>query len=260
MSDWTSTILLFASVGILAYIKNQNNWNNKKMEQSVPVSILKNTDSKTADPIPAPADPKPADPVLMPQKDLSDKTKTALQEAIDKKDEKTEKWIKVSIQKGYEGVGVIPYIFDPVKLIFYFVLGINKKGDAEYPGGKVELTDSDKEDTVRREVLEETGLDIAKNRFVTGFDVNGGTTGFPSYVFVVEFTDSEFKQMKSKDKTFSEFILVQNIFGDKVKDENTGKEYDVRNFNKKYVLPQVMNRLFDYIEHQRALRVPAQKR
>jgi ADP-ribose pyrophosphatase YjhB (NUDIX family) len=210
MSNWTALLFVFAGIGALAYIKKQ------KMDK---------------------------------QAGLSDKTKEALQKAIDEKDQKTQKWIENSIVKGYEGVGVIPYVYDPDKKIFYFVLGINKKGEAEYPGGKVEEDDVDQKDTVSREVLEETGLTIPRDRFVTSFQVTGGTTGYPSYVFLVEVSSTEFGKMKSADGTFTSFILVQNVVGcDTVKDEATGKEYEVRKFNKKYVLPQIKDPLLAHVE------------
>lgn len=180
---------------------------------------------------------------------LSNKTKEALAKAIVENDQKTKKWIEISIEKGYEGVGVIPYVYDPIKQLFYFVLGINKKGEAEYPGGKVEEVDSDKEDTVSREVAEETGLIIPRNRFVISFEVNGGTTGYPSYVFLVEISDNEFNQMTSVDGTFVKFIKVQNVVGcETVKDEATGTDYELRKFNKKYVLPQIRDDVLAYIE------------
>lgn len=169
---------------------------------------------------------------------FSQKTKEALEKAISEGDTKAEKWIRTSAEKGYEGVGVLLYLEEAGKKLF--VLGINKKNEAEYPGGKCEECDKDLESTVSREVKEETGLYIDKKRFVNGLKVTGGTTGYPSYVFLVEISLEEFMNIQSPDGTFSTFITVENILDcEKVKDYVSGTEYELRKFNRKYVIPQI---------------------
>jgi 8-oxo-dGTP pyrophosphatase MutT (NUDIX family) len=175
---------------------------------------------------------------------LSDKTKEALKKATDENDSKTLKWIETSIAKGYEGVGVIFYILDNKKISY--VLGVNKKGEAEYPGGKVEASDSSKEATVQREVEEETGLYFPLERFVKCFEINGGTTGYPSYLFLVEISIEEFQHLKSKDGTFSKFIKVPEVI-DCEQVHSNGTAYELRKFNRKYVLPQIKDSLIEYI-------------
>ena len=163
---------------------------------------------------------------------LSEKTKKALAEA--EGNEKELKWIQTSIAKGYEGVGVI-FTCDN-----NYVLGINKKREAEYPGGKVELEDASIVDTVKREVQEETGLSLDPARFETKYQVTGGTTGYPSWVYIVNLTEEEFQKLTSTDGTFSKFIKVKTIKNvDQVVDVLTGEAYEIRKFNKKYVLPQI---------------------
>lgn len=184
-----------------------------------------------------------------PEPELSEKTKTSLQEAIEKKDTKTEKWIQTSIKKGYEGAGVIFYVVRDEQI--FYVLGINKKNEAEYPGGKCEDDDTNIESTVAREVLEETGLFIEKNRFVNKCPITGGTTGYPSYVFFVKITEEEFSKLHSKDGTFSKFITVDNIIDcEKVKDSDSGTEYELRKFNRKYVIPQIKDSILNLIVSQ----------
>lgn len=189
---------------------------------------------------------------------LSEKTKEALAKAIADKDTKTEKWIKTSAQKGYEGVGVIPYTVRNKKVSF--VLGINKKNEAEYPGGKCEDADEDLESTVQREVREETGLIINKDRFVNGLQVTGGTTGYPSYVFLLPISEEEFGALRSPDNTFSKFIKVDQIVDcEKVTDTVSGEEYELRKFNRKYVIPQVKNSIEELVRKEQCDIVDAVK-
>jgi 8-oxo-dGTP pyrophosphatase MutT (NUDIX family) len=177
----------------------------------------------------------------MSEKIVSTKTLEELKKAIKNEDLKTAKWITNSIDKGHEGAGVVPYIYENGG--FHFILGINKEGFAEYPGGKVEENDTCVEDTARREFNEETSYIINRERLNTFFQINGGTTGYPSYVFLVKFDQRDFdiiKQAKSTDGTFTDFIKVSNIFDcDKVTDALTNKEYEIRKFNKKYIFPQI---------------------
>lgn len=173
------------------------------------------------------------------------KAREALIKAIADGDTKTEKWIRTSIVKGYEGVGVIPYIRKENKVLF--VLGINKKGEAEYPGGKCEDQDNDLASTVRREVVEEIGLLIDKNRFVNGLQITGGTTGYPSYVFLVEINEADFNLLYSIDGTFSKFILTENIVDCDLITDYYGIEYELRKFNKKYVIPQIRDSILKIV-------------
>jgi hypothetical protein len=179
-------------------------------------------------------------------KELSEKTKKALATATMEGDTKTVTWIRISAFKGWEGAGFIPFIFADGKI--EYILGINKKKEAEYPGGKTKMKDGSKKETVKRETEEEIGLKLPLERFNDGFEVNGGTTGYPSYVYLVEITEEEFSRLKSKDKTFTSFIRVDSIFDcDTVTDKLTGKQYEVRKFNKKYVLPQVKEAVLDFV-------------
>jgi 8-oxo-dGTP pyrophosphatase MutT (NUDIX family) len=181
----------------------------------------------------------------------------ALEKAIAENDSKTEKWIRTAITKGYEGVGIIPYLKKNNLLLF--ILGINKKNETEYPGGKVEESDTDLIHTVQREVLEETNLTIDRSRFEDpdlGLDlgrgpleITGGTTGYPSYVFLVEFTEDEFLKMYSKDGTFSKFILTKNIINTEIiVDDISGTEYPFRKHNRKYVIPQIQDKLQELVD------------
>jgi len=194
------------------------------------------------------------EPEPEPEPELSEKTKQALDKARAEKDKKTENWILTSIKKGYEGAGVIFYLkqtrYEPVEKMF--VLGINKENKAEYPGGKCEEEDNDIESTAAREVLEETGLIIDRSRFVNGLKVTGGTTGYPSYVFLVEITMNEFLSLIastscSPDNTFIGFITVDNILDtEKVLDSVSKTEYELRKFNRKYVIPQIKDAIISY--------------
>jgi 8-oxo-dGTP pyrophosphatase MutT (NUDIX family) len=162
---------------------------------------------------------------------LSEKTQEALRLA---KDEKTKQWILTAIDKDFEGAGAI-FVMDDC-----YVLGVNKKGEAEYPGGKVEEQDGGIFDTVLREIREETGLQLDKGRVRELHGINGGTTGYQSFVCKVRITPDEFKQMKSEDGTFSHFIRVKRIKGEEtVVDIDTGAVFPVRKFNHKYVIPQI---------------------
>lgn len=198
----------------------------------------------------------------------SSKTLDALKQAVEKLDSQIKKsgvgelvkelkeiqWIVTSIDKGYEGAGVIPYIGTGVNK--RFVLGINKKGEAEYPGGKVENEDSDMISTARREFFEETGIDIERARFHTKCEITGGNTGFASHIFLVQITESEFEAMNlpvcgecnRTDGTFTGgFIQVDEIVSPEgedaklanVVDIKTKTVYPIRKFNREYVLPQI---------------------
>jgi len=180
---------------------------------------------------------------------LPEKTKEALAKAIADKDTKTEKWIRTSIKKGYEGVGIIPYTVHDKRVSF--VLGINKDNKAEYPGGKCEEADEDLKGTVQREVQEETGLIIDKDRFVNGLQVTGGTTGYPSYVFLVAITEEEFSGLRSPDSTFSKFIKVNKIIDcENVRNAFGDDEYEFRKFNRKYVIPQVKESIEELVRKE----------
>jgi hypothetical protein len=167
-----------------------------------------------------------------------------------RKFDKQAEWVETSKKAGYEGAGVIFYVFDRGDV--FFILGINKDNKAEYVGGKIEKTDKDLVDTVQRETKEETGLNIERNRFDHRFKITGGTTGFPSFVFLVQITPKEFLQMKSEDGTFRKFIKTLDMFGDGVPPnviDSDGNVYNVRNFNYKYVYPQIKVELEAYLKN-----------
>ena len=160
-----------------------------------------------------------------------------------KKNTMVEEWTRVSILKGYQGCGVIPFLDTEDGL--RFVLGINKDGKAEYPGGKIEEIDTGPISTALRELKEETGLVLSEDRLSNEpFRIDGGTTGYPAYVFTTKISEDEFASMSGKgDGTFSEFIRVKTIFpedgGDCVIDDK-GDRYVIRNFIRKYVLSQLV--------------------
>lgn len=165
------------------------------------------------------------------------------------KQNKQNEWLETSKAAGYEGAGVIFYYNS--ENTTYFVLGINKKNEAEYVGGKVEKEDKDVIDTVQREIKEETGLYIREFRLHQRFKITGGTTGCPSFLFCVQITDAEFLDMKSEDGTFTKFIKTTNMFGSletpKLVDSN-GDVYDIRKFNYKYVYPQIKEEFENYFK------------
>jgi 8-oxo-dGTP pyrophosphatase MutT (NUDIX family) len=216
---WFNTAIVLALVSLaIGYIKLTER--RKKLmskENDIPIELELEPESNT---------------------ELSDKTKEALATV---KDVNILKWIHTAIEKGYEGVGVIFTTKDN------YVLGINGKNEAEYPGGKVELADINLLDTAKREILEETGLDLEISRLTTKYKITGGTTGYPSYVYIVEITEDEFKQLSSPDRTFSKFIKVRKVSNvDTVIDSITGEIYELRKFNRKYVIPQIEKHLIDY--------------
>jgi 8-oxo-dGTP pyrophosphatase MutT (NUDIX family) len=181
---------------------------------------------------------------------LSSYTWRELRAAADDGNLKSVQWILTAVEKGYEGAGIIPYVGSGSNR--RFVLGINKKGEAEYPGGKVERDDLDLIATAQREIKEETGLDIGQERFTTKCAVSGGTTGFQSHVFLLKLSQQEFEALKSKDGTFVEFVQVAEVVDpgpekrQHVVDVATGKSYPIRKFNREYVLPQIKDFLLQH--------------
>ena len=64
------------------------------------------------------------------------------------------------------------------------LLGLNPRGERELPGGWPHPDDTTLEDTVRREVAEECGLEITVEGVVTAV-LHRGTGGLPPVVLVV---------------------------------------------------------------------------
>lgn len=176
---------------------------------------------------------------------VSEFTKKALNKSLQEGDKKTQQWIETSISQGYEGAGVLPYIL--TKEGIEYVLGLKyddiiKQYIAEYPGGKCEIYDDDSIDTAKREMEEECKLLINRNRFENShrFTITGGTTGYPSFLYLVQISDKELNDMKTNHSHFNGFTTTKSIFGsDTVKDSRDGNIYQLRKFNRKYVLPQI---------------------
>lgn len=154
--------------------------------------------------------------------------------------ENKESWIKTSISKEYEGAGAI-FLCDN-----HFVLGVNVKNEVEYPGGKVEIPDLSIENTIQREVQEETSLLIPIERISTLFKITGGETGTPSYVSLIDISNDEFNSsneyLSKNPNTFSKLIKTKKL-GQFITDSNSDKIYPLRKFNYKYILPQIENLL-----------------
>lgn len=64
------------------------------------------------------------------------------------------------------------------------LLGLNPRGEWELPGGWPDAGDAKLEDTARREVAEESGLDVVVDGFVTAL-LHRGTGGLPPVALVV---------------------------------------------------------------------------
>lgn len=64
------------------------------------------------------------------------------------------------------------------------LLGLNPRGEWELPGGWPDADDATLEDTARREVAEESGLDVTVDGFVTAL-LHRGTGGLPPVALIV---------------------------------------------------------------------------
>jgi 8-oxo-dGTP pyrophosphatase MutT (NUDIX family) len=152
-------------------------------------------------------------------------------------------WKRISQIKGYEGAGVI-FIVESN----WYVLGINKNNEAEYPGGKVEEQDNSVAHTIAREVEEETGLKLDISRVSKLAEITGGATGYSAFVSITFITTDEFNLMNSNclnntDGTFSKFIKTKDIVDTDTVIDSNGESYKLRKFNAKYIIPQIKESL-----------------
>lgn len=162
------------------------------------------------------------------------------------------KWYCVSIIKGWEGSGVILYLVENGKVVYVFGVseGVNKEtGDKfdqlEYSGGKPEMQDESKEATVRRKLKDETQLELPIESFQTYAEIHGGNTGYPYYAFLVEITPEQYASLKST-KTLREYVKVYELFDVEQGVDTQGKTRVFRNFNVKYVFPQIKDKFLEY--------------
>ena len=139
-------------------------------------------------------------------------------------------WMMLAEKHKYEGAGVLVNFED--KLLFL----VNKKGQAEFPGGKIEAADNgSKHATALRELREETGMVLNATDLYHCFKTEGGTSGFPSYQFVTrrlkwpEFR-THLEGSHFEGATLSKIYFVDNNKW-MIKDGPNGKFIPIRKFN-----------------------------
>lgn len=175
---------------------------------------------------------------------MPEKTRAAYEAAVAKGDAKTEKWVEVSHELGFEGAGVF-LILDG-----HVVMFVHSQNDTvEYPAGKPKRGDKNPKQTAIRECKEETGFEPDEARLIFLGEIHGGTTGYPSLAYACRITQEELLLIEAyldttenEEAPFNAFVLAKDPMASSI------GGFPVRKYVQKYVLPVVGEKLLELLK------------